>query len=240
MSLSTYIHVHVGIGWTGVAFGALAMALRLPDFFCLMERIPNKISRAIRILHYICGGLFLVCCLFMPITANWIWPRYGTPMEIIYLIVSMYIAIVVGIVCIRVYKFLSPVHKKTQEEQTTEEPIEEPPLDEEQDETVENPPDDHQQSRCPSSGRFRCSRRVVLLLLKYSHGLIMVYSWVMLLGAGQAFLSNSRTTGFPYPPGPLTDSLVGRCYGRDLQSPGMPSWLLNLTCGLGVMCADSS
>jgi uncharacterized membrane protein len=231
MSLSTYIHVHVGIGWTGVAFGALAMALRLPDFFCLMGHIPNKISRAIRILHYICGGLYLLCCLFMPITANWIWPRYGTPMEIIYLIVSLYIAIVVGILCIRVYKFLSPVHKT--QEQTTEEPS-----DETEDQTVEDPPD--LQSRCQTLGKIRCNRRVLLLLLKYSHGLIMMYSWVILLGAGQAFLLNSRTNGFPYPPGPITDSLVGRCYGRDLQSPEMPSWLLNLTCGLGVMCADSS
>jgi hypothetical protein len=234
MTLSTYIHVHVGIGWTGVAFGALAMALRLPDFFCLMGRIPNKISQAMRILHCIFGGLFLLCCLFMPITANWIWPRYGTPMEIIYLIVSMYIAIIVGIVCIRVYKFLSPVQKT--QEQTTEEPIDEA----QEDQTVEDPPD--QQSRCcPTSlGTIRCNRRVSLLLLKYAHGLIMVYSWVMLLGAGQAFLLNSRANGFPYPPGPITDSLVGRCYGRDLQSPEMPSWLLNLTCGLGVMCADPS
>lgn len=239
MSLSTYIHVHVGIGWTGVAFGALAMALRLPDFFCLMERIPNKISRTIRILHYICGGFFLVCCLFMPITANWIWPRYGTPMEIIYLIVSMYIAIVMGIVCIRVYKVLSPTHK-TQEQTTTEEPTTEEPFNEAQDDTVESPPDNQQSRFCPSLGKIRCSRRVLLLLLKYSHGLIMVYSWVMLLGAGQAFLLNSRTNGFPYPPGPITDALVGRCYGRSLQSPEMPSWLLNLTCGLGVMCTDAS
>jgi hypothetical protein len=243
MSSSTYIHVHIGIGWTGVAFGALAMALRVPDFFGLMGRLPNKISQeVIRTLHCISGGLFLVCCLFMPVTANWIWPRFGTPMEIIYLIVSMYIAIVVGIVCIRVYKFLlspHPVqHKTPQELQTNEESIVGEPLnDVVQGGIVEDPPS--QPSRCPSLKKTS-GRQVWLLVLKYSHALIMVYSWVMLLGAGQAFLLNSRANGFPYPPGPITDSLVARCYARDLQSPEMPSWLLNLTCGLGVMCAESS
>jgi hypothetical protein len=256
MNASTYIHVHVGVGWTGVAFGALAMALRLPDFFCLMGGciIPDSnkiISRAtVRILHGISGGVYLVCCLFMPLTANWIWPRYGTPMEIIYLIVSMYMAIVAGIVCIRVYKLLSPsVHNKApqQQEQITNEEsvIVAQNLDEAaQSEVVEDAPSDQQKrSRCPSLNEIRCNRRVWLLfLLKYSHALIMVYSWVMLLGAGQAFLLNSRANGFPYPAGPITDSLVARCYARDLQSsaPEMPSWLLNLTCGLGVMCADSS
>jgi len=211
------------------------MALRVPDFFCLMGRIPEKIASVIRILHGIFGALFLVCCLFMPVTANWIWPRYGTPTTIIYLIASMYIAIVLGLVCIRLYKFLSHDDETAQEKSADELVPDDEVLDGEEI-PLASPP---QTSRhCPRS--ISCQRRWLLLFLKYAHGLIMVYSWIMLLGAGQAFLENSRTKAFPYPPGPLTDSLVGRCYARNLQSSDMPGWLLNLTCGLGVMCEASS
>ena len=119
-------------------------------------------------------------------------------------------------------------------------------IDDDDDDEAQHPTNNEEiplassQSRCPRSILPSRRRRGLLLVLKYAHGLIMVYSWVMLLGAGQAFLDNARTNGFPYPPGPLTDSLVGRCYARNLQSPDMPSWLLNLTCGLGVMCQDLS
>jgi hypothetical protein len=42
-----------------------------------------------------------------------------------------------------------------------------------------------------------------------------------IVGAGAAFSSNARTAGFPYPQsGTLTDSLIGRCYGRNLTNPG--------------------
>jgi hypothetical protein len=47
---------------------------------------------------------FVVC---LPITANWIWPRYGTPYEIIILIVAMYLSLGAGIICIRWYKYLN-------------------------------------------------------------------------------------------------------------------------------------
>lgn len=215
-----------------MAIGAMAWFLRLPDFFCFMKHIPKKVSRLIGIMHTIFGGLFLACCLFMPVTANWIWPRYGTPREIIYLISSMYISIVLGIVCIRVYKALKEKEEEPVEvAQVDEEPVD--PVDEEN-KTALDPPG------VAPLGQRKTSRRRLLLGLKYAHSLFMVYSWVMLLGAGQAFVQNSRTNGFPYSPGPLTDSLVGRCYARDLQSPEMPGWLLNLTCGLGVMCADAS
>lgn len=231
MNQGTYIHFHIGIGWTGVAFGAIAMALRVPDFFGLMRRIPGKVAGVIRFFHGLFGALFLVCCLFMPITANWIWPRYGTPVEIIYLIASMYVAIVLGLVSIRLYKFLSLVGKANEEASDG--------LDDDNEEAQEQQIND-ETFLASLTPQTRCPRRGLTHFFKYAHALIMVYSWVMLLGAGQAFLQNSRTNGFPYPPGPLTDSLVGRCYGRDLQSSEMPGWLTNLTCGLGVMCADPS
>ncbi len=94
---SSYIQFHVAIGWSGVAFGLAAMALRIPDFLCLLQRVPRHLQLLIHYAHSILGGLFLMCTLFMPITANWIWPRYGTPSEIIYLIASMYISIVLGL-----------------------------------------------------------------------------------------------------------------------------------------------
>ena len=64
----------------------------------------------------------------------------------------------------------------------------------------------------------------------------------MLLGGGQAFISNARVGGFPYPAASdLTDSLVGRCYGRNLtDEPDAPSWLTGLDCGLGACCAVQS
>ncbi|KAL3802090.1 hypothetical protein HJC23_010846 [Cyclotella cryptica] len=231
MSISTYIHFHIGIGWTGVAFGAMAMALRVPDFFALMNRLPTKVVAVIRFLHGIFGGMFLLCCLFMPITANWIWPRYGTPTEIIYLIVSMYVSIVLGILSIRLYRFLSVEEEVKERADANSELGAEVPIAHTNEETP------LQESTTTPIRPRRC---LLLLCLKYAHAIFMVYSWVMLLGAGMAFLSNARVNGFPYPPGVITDSLVGRCYGRDLVSPETPGWLANLTCGFGVMCADTS
>lgn len=75
---------------------------------------------------------------------------------------------------------------------------------------------------------------------RYAHAILMIFSWVMLLGGGQAFLSNARQGSFPYPPGQLADSLVGRCYARDLTDAAAPSWLTSLHCGLGPICAESS
>jgi len=236
--LSQYIHFHIGIGWTGVTFGAMAMACRVPDFFGLMGRFPKKVAGAIHILHGVFGFLFLVCCLFMPITANWIWPRYGTPKEIIYLISSMYIAIVLGIGCIRLRRFLSPAAVAVENNDMRQEFEQLPGASPEDGERKNDDSEQHQEE--VQGQKSMTTRQVVLVALKYTHGLLMVYSWVMLLGAGQAFLENSRTKGFPYPPGPITDQLIGRCYARDLQFPDMPSWLLNLKCGLGVMCAEKS
>ena len=75
----------------------------------------------------------------------------------------------------------------------------------------------------------------------YVHGILLLYSWVMLLGAGQAFLSNSRVSGFPYPQNdPVTDSLVGRCFARNLLESSAPAWLTNLSCGLTSFCQEST
>mmetsp|Transcript_15762 Transcript_15762/g.22498 ORF Transcript_15762/g.22498 Transcript_15762/m.22498 type:complete len:229 (+) Transcript_15762:77-763(+) len=225
---STYIQFHVAIGWTGVAFGLVAMALRIPDFLCILKRIPIKFRILIHYAHSICGGLFLICSLFMPISSNWIWPRYGTPHAIIFLIASMYISIVLGLISIRIYKFKVDNCSITGGHTTTR----------------------LNTSTCVSSGvEILDSVSTDLpnqqenswswwILFKYAHAIFLIYSWVMLFGAGQAFLSNSRTRGFPYPPGELTDSLVGRCYGRNLQPPNLEEWLRNLTCGFSAMCKN--
>lgn len=76
--------------------------------------------------------------------------------------------------------------------------------------------------------------------LKYLHGFFLLYSWAMLVGAGNAFTQNNRVGGFPYSQGmEIIDSLHGRCWGRDLQSPAAPPWLAALKCGDGPMCAES-
>ncbi len=77
--------------------------------------------------------------------------------------------------------------------------------------------------------------------MKYIHAILMTYSLVMLLGAGQAFLSNARINQFPYPDNSdVTDSLVGRCYGRNLIEPDTYAWLKNLTCGFTSYCQEST
>jgi hypothetical protein len=79
--------------------------------------------------------------------------------------------------------------------------------------------------------------------LKALHGALFIYAFVMLLGAGQAFLGNARVHGFPYAnlPGDATvvDSLHARCYGRDLRDSSAPAWLTALPCDLGEVCAAS-
>jgi hypothetical protein len=227
---SSYIQFHVAIGWSGVAFGLAAMALRVPDFLCLLQRVPKQLQLLIHYAHSILGGLFLMCALFMPITANWIWPRYGTPSDIIYLIASMYISIVLGLICIRMYRFkvgdYPPktdfvVQVATQLNDTNASVSSQ----------IENGNED------PSAHTMSHENALSWWIsLKYLHAIFMTYSLVMLFGAGQAFLENSRTQGFPYPQGELADSLVGRCYGRNLQPPNLEDWLRNMTCGFSVMC----
>ena len=79
--------------------------------------------------------------------------------------------------------------------------------------------------------------------LKWLHGLLFIYAFAMLLGAGQAFLGNARVNGFPYANLPddadVVDSLHGRCYGRDLRDAKAPAWLNALPCGPGEVCAVS-
>ena len=87
-------------------------------------------------------------------------------------------------------------------------------------------------------------KKIKYVWLKYLHAIFMIYSWVMLLGAGQAFLSNSRSKSFPYPKTSedmVTDSLVGRCFARNLISGEIaPTWLTDLKCGLTSFCQEST
>ncbi len=71
------------------------------------------------------------------------------------------------------------------------------------------------------------------------HGFFMFYAQIMLLGAGVAFSTNNRAE-FPYTRGDESDMLFGRCYGRDLRDPSGPTWLNDLACGYGLVCAISS
>lgn len=209
MIVSGFIKFHISLGWTGVAFGFLAMVLRAPDLVSRWWRAPPCARRAMETLHTVSGMIFIACSIFMPITANWIWPRYGTPYDVVWFITTMFLAMLLGVACIRLrryFLFMSNEHGSSFE---TERIVE--------------------------------SSKKEYLVLKYMHAIFMTYSLVMLLGAGQAFLANSRMNQFPYPPDEIvTDSLIGRCYGRNLVEPSAPSWLSILTCGLTSYCQESS
>jgi len=245
MTLSPYIHFHIGIGFTGVVFGGLALFIRAPDFLCCWQRFPSKIQSCLKIAHTLFGQLYLLCCLFMPITSNWIWPRYGTPYEVIFFIATMYIAIVLGILCIRTYKFLNTQQNQTQVVRINVGSASKRPEEAEACEygnapTLEGENNKEKNPVVETSETVATNYKHVWL--KYLHSFFMIYSWVMLLGAGQAFLSNSRTKGFPYDPktdADTIDSLTGRCFGRDLRDSSAPSWLTHLSCGMREYCQVS-
>jgi len=79
--------------------------------------------------------------------------------------------------------------------------------------------------------------------LKYVHGFLMFYSYVMILGAAGAFGSNARSHNFPYGHH-TTDQLYGRCFGRNLNDSAagysVPGWVAGLQCGTGVWCEESA
>lgn len=235
MILSPYTRFHVGIGWTAVAFGVIAILLKVPDI------IPIPFSKRIRNVlawHSVFGGGFVTCAMFMPLTANWIWPRLGTPLEIIYLIASLYIGIVVGILLIRIFKYINRdlyaksllSEKKIQMNSPSE--VQVVSANEEGKSVKDTLLQKAKKLWNPYQDRH--------IWIKFLHGTVMIFSWVLMLGAGQAFLSNSRTN-FPYPANSsLTDSLYGRCYARNLNTTEAPSWLTALDCGYGVVCAEST
>jgi hypothetical protein len=53
------------------------------------------------------GQLFLAGYVAMPLTANWIWPRLGTPIPIVRLIIACFVSLFFGVVFIRVYLALN-------------------------------------------------------------------------------------------------------------------------------------
>lgn len=70
-ALPAFTRFHVAIGFTGVACGALAMALRAAGFLCL--QMPPQASAWAHFGHSVAGAGFVLCCLFfMPLTANWV------------------------------------------------------------------------------------------------------------------------------------------------------------------------
>lgn len=92
-----------------------------------------------------------------------------------------------------------------------------------------------QEEESPRSPR-RCA------WLRIVHALLMLVSWYMIIGAGSAFTGNARMGAFPYAQSdPVTDSLIGRCFDRNLTDPQAASaWLTGLQCGLGAYCRESS
>lgn len=148
---------------------------------------------------------------------------------------------ILGIICIRIYKYMNRhVFARALLEENESKPT--PALDLLQ---IEGEPSSSYSatvSPVPNAEKAQEleSLKPKYIWLKYLHTLFMVYSWVMILGAGQAFSSNARTH-FPYTQDDgVTDSLVGRCYGRNLTYPTSPSWLTALQCGLGSFCAEST
>jgi hypothetical protein len=257
MNVSGFIQFHISIGWTGVAFGFLALALRVPDVLNRWWGAPPCMRRTMEMLHSLSGGVFIACSIFMPITANWIWPRFGTPKDVVWFITTMFLAMLLGIVCIRLRRFLLLSHSDEKLDSANTEEADRCasslqvgndgglPL------AVTDGALDSSDGNELSAGEGSSAMTVLIaessnkkyidLALKYFHALFMTYSLVMLLGAGQAFLANSRMNQFPYPPDEIvTDSLIGRCYGRNLVEPSAPSWLTELACGLTSFCQESS
>eukprot|EP00457_Paulinella_chromatophora_P011915 gb/GEZN01012082.1/.p1 GENE.gb/GEZN01012082.1/~~gb/GEZN01012082.1/.p1 ORF type:complete len:265 (-),score=18.92 gb/GEZN01012082.1/:255-1049(-) len=249
--LPVYTQAHIAIGLVGVGFGALALVLRLPS---LLIQIWNLVSRrrfpvwaytiasSFKRFHALAGNIFVLAFMLMPTTANWIWPRFGTPKPIINLILVAIFSVFLGVICIRLYTWLtgdgqlsrsiapsSPVVELSKRGQA-----------ENMYSGTTNTDPTEREAQLVFSG---CALRSCLLV---THIFCMIFAWVSLIGAGQAFLGNARTV-YPYkryPSDPseaaLTDQLVGRCTGRDLKDPLLPSWLLQLDCGFGPVCAEST
>lgn len=237
-------------------------------------------------MHSVSGGMFIICSMFMPITANWIWPRFGTPYEVVWFITSMFLAMLLGIACIRLRRYLLNM-SPADDILASAKPIEADRTDgvglslsATGGEISTSEGNERSVGVAESSNNMNLSTHVGLPLsaadgeigsskdnergdkvvgsvsetmhiveksnkkyfaLKYLHAIFMTYSLVMLLGAGQAFLSNSRMNQFPYSRDEsVTDSLIGRCYGRNLAEPSAPTWLSTLACGLTSYCQESS
>lgn len=261
LALPLFTQFHIALGFLGVTFGSLAILCRLPEVLLrgadLACRIVaqrhdgkekhgsgNNVTRSSGLLEHLrrwdewgkrlhgaLGMLYLFFCLFMPVTSNWIWPRMGTPYMVLFFIASMYLALALGIAAIRLYRwvnqeFIAKALLQRQERQR------------------QCPPETSRQEGEEEEGQDWTAGGATPrhVWLKYLHGVLMIYSYVMLVGAGQAFTSNGRVQGFPYSQNDSsTDSLLGRCFGRDLTaSSKVPTWLKDLACGMGAYCAESS
>jgi hypothetical protein len=160
-------------------------------------------------------------CGSVPVTALWIWPRYGTPDLIVHLICAMYAAIAVGVACLRLFKQLNRdalVALRVRRDAATQE------LSAVEEQTSADAPE---------------APHLRHVWLKWVHGGLLLFAWIMLEGAGEAFSANARVSGFPYEQDDVSDSLHARCYGRDLRVPDAPQWLTKLACGDGPVCAQS-
>ena len=128
----------------------------------------------------------------------------------------MYIAIVLGILCIRTYKFLNTQQNQTQVVRINVGSASKRP---EEAEACEygNAPTLEGENNKEKNPIVETSEMVAInykhVWLKYLHSFFMIYSWVM----------------------PLT----GRCFGRDLRDSSAPSWLTNLSCGMREYCQVS-
>lgn len=136
----------------------------------------------------------------------------------------MFVSLTLGIIAIRVYAKINATvtgseiaGRESGESVVTVNPIEE------------------WNSETPGKRPRRCA------WLRLAHAFLMLVSWAMIIGAGAAFTSNVRMGAFPYDQSdPTTDSLIGRCFDRNLSDPLAPPWLSGLQCGLGAYCVESS
>lgn len=111
----------MSIGITGITLGYLAFIVRLPQVIISFirlcqtqlgvpaaQQVPLKYTlyaRQIAKTHQVFGLLFVAAYIFMPITSNWIWPRFGTPKEIVLLIIVSCICLFGGLTSIRIYSW---------------------------------------------------------------------------------------------------------------------------------------
>lgn len=204
---SPHHQFHVSVGIAAIVFGFLALAVKAPVVLHALFRlsrfavqvdalaskiIPEALFAVGRLVHATFGRLFVLFSVFMPITANWILPRFGTPLLIVYLIILMYLSIAAGIAAITLYRFLNRERAAMMLLQSKHPRDLNDPLPNE--------------------------RHVWLV---YLHFAFMLIGLILILGAAQAFAENSRARGFPYNQG-VASTLTGRCYGRDLRDPDRP------------------
>lgn len=165
--------IHAGWGYLLILIGLAAMLLRLP---CLARW---------RWLHGRLGLTWALGTYFMAVTAiSLADPRTTTMPDTVYIFIhTMYITLVLGQICIKVWQWLQ---RRAEQDKVGPE-----------------------SSVAELEGGARACAQCRARWLVWLHGLLMVYAWVMLLGAGIAF-----TTSMFERSDELINPDVGQCVQR--------------------------